>query len=532
MKKILIMMMVIAFFVLFSACQTDTTTSKTTSSSTQTTTQTTQTSTATQTETTVSSTETTELSKLDIVGLVGVLDNIITFSSVENAQKYRIYIYGEDDVLLGEYNITNGFNLALLLGVGTYKFQIKAMSPGFIDSDLTVIDEFQIVDLLAINVLEGSQMNNHQYIRWLGRNYYNEVEEVKYFYFTASGFEVAFYGTELKAVLKASNYNVYGKQPHLVVLIDGEDDSTKGSLIVLDQAEGEYTLVEGLEEGYHTVKLLKRSEAIDSNTALKSLSTDGTFTNPPQPKSFSIQFIAASSSTGYGNLGTLQDSKTTANSDGLNAFAYLTTFMLDAEISIFSASGWGVSRGYNTPGFSHNPSFGGISEVENIPNAFEYVAIDASNRVLTALGKWDISNFIPDVIVVNLGTNDFNASSYRTMSTEDKTALEDRFKADYVDFLVLLNNMYPNAKIIVAYGLMNEQGLLEAITLEIINLANSEIGQTVVFAFEMEGAGTNSNPYGANYHPNVQTSINVARDLADYIHELTGREIVRNIYDE
>jgi len=202
MKKILIMMMVIAFFVLFSACQTDTTTSKTTSSSTQTTTQTTQTSTATQTETTVSSTETTELSKLDIVGLVGVLDNIITFSSVENAQKYRIYIYGEDDVLLGEYNITNGFNLALLLGVGTYKFQIKAMSPGFIDSDLTVIDEFQIVDLLAINVLEGSQMNNHQYIRWLGRNYYNEVEEVKYFYFTASGFEVAFYGTELKAVLK------------------------------------------------------------------------------------------------------------------------------------------------------------------------------------------------------------------------------------------------------------------------------------------------------------------------------------------
>ena len=133
--------------------------------------------------------------------------------------------------------------------------------------------------------------------------------------------------------------------------------------------------------------------------------------------------------------------------------------------------------------------------------------------------------------MVNLGTNDFNASSYTSKTELQKAEIEERFKTDYTDFLVLLNNMYPNAVIIVAYGLMNEQNLLEDFTLEIIDDANDEIGEVKVYAFEMEGAGTNSNPYGSSYHPNVQTSMNVAEALAELISTITGREIVREMID-
>ncbi len=91
--------------------------------------------------------------------------------------------------------------------------------------------------------------------------------------------------------------------------------------------------------------------------------------------------------------------------------------------------------------------------------------------------------------------------------------------------------MYPDAFIIVAYGLMNEQTLLEDITLEIINGANATIGETKVYAFEMEGAGTLGNPYGCSYHPNVQTSMNVAESLADFISSITGRAVVREMIE-
>ncbi len=525
MKKFFLFVTGILFIMIFVACDNvSTTTSTTTLSTTSTTTETTTQSTTTTTESTTSTTtETTTLSQLSMPTNIQVIDNTITFDVVANAEKYRIRIFDSTDTLVGEYNISNGFDLSLLLAYGTYSYQLWATANNYLASEKTEKTNFEIMNPNQTNILEGSEMNNLEYIRWLGRTYYDEVEEAKYFYFTASGFEIAFYGTELKVTLKASNYNNTGKQPYVVALVDGEEDPTQGTTFILNQEEAEYTIVSGLEYGYHTVKLLKRSEAIDSDTAVKAINTDGYFTTPPQAKSFSIQFIAASSSTGFGNLGTVNESKTSANSDGLRAFAYLTTFLLDSEISIFSASGWGVSRGWNTSG--------NISETQNIPNAFEYTAIDASNYVFTEGGKWDISNFVPDVIVVNLGTNDFNASNYRTMSTLDKLALEERFYNDYTDFLVLLNNMYPDAFIIVAYGLMNEQTLLEDITLEIINGANATIGETKVYAFEMEGAGTLGNPYGCSYHPNVQTSMNVAESLADFISSITGRAVVREMIE-
>lgn len=374
-----------------------------------------------------------------------------------------------------------------------------------------------------INKIEGTEMNNLEYVRWLGRTFYDETEELKYFYFTASGFEVAFYGTELKAIFKASNHDELNKQAYLVVLLDQEEDPTKGVTIILNQEEKEYTLAKGLEYGLHHIKVLKRSEASDSVVALRQVSTDGYFTEVSGEKTFKIQFIGDSTSVGYGNLGSLGEPKTTANSDGLRAYAYLTGYLLDAEISIFSSSGWGVSRGFNTNGI--------ISETENIPNAFDYYAIDNTNKVYAQPGNWNHNNFVPDVIVVNLGVNDFNSAGYDIMNSLDRVDLEYRYWLDYTAFLVKLNNLYPDALIIVAFRFINVPSGLVETTLEVINEANRLIGETKIYAFEVEPAGTLGNDYGCDYHSNVGTNKNIAQSLAEYINSLTGREIKRTMID-
>jgi hypothetical protein len=372
------------------------------------------------------------------------------------------------------------------------------------------------------NKIEGTDMINLEYVHWLGRTYYDETEELKYFYFTASGFEVAFYGTELKVILKATNHDEINKQAHLVILLDKEDP-TKGETFILDQEEKEYTLASGLEYGFHEVKVLKRSEASDSVVALKQVTTDGYFTEVIADKSYKIQFIGDSTSVGYGNLGSLGEAKTTANSDGLRAYAYLTGYLLDAEISIFSASGWGVSRGFNTSGR--------ISETENIPSAFDYYAIDNTNKVYREAGLWNHSDFVPDVIVVNLGVNDFNSAGYDIMNSLDRIDLEYRYWLDYTAFLVKLSNLYPDALIIVAFRFTNVQNGLVDTTLEVINEANRLTGATKIYAFEVEPAGTLGNDYGCDYHSNVGTNKNIAQSLAEYINSLTGREIVRTMID-
>lgn len=463
---------------------------------------------------------TTPLITLDAPADLSVNENVIDFSPVENALKYRIKVRHILTETISYYNITDGFNLRLILSDGSYAIAI--MTTGVAPyQDSAYSDEILVTisDPNQISTLEEEDLENYQFIRWSGRTAVDELNDSVKFYFTASGFEVGFYGTQCSARILASKTDIAKYQPILSIFLDGEENPLEATDLILDAADKTYTLVSGLEMGYHRLKVLKRSEAIDSNTALKSLSTDGYFADPGSPNTLRFQFIAASSSTGYGNLDINGiEGKTTRNSNGLIGFAYLVSYMLDAECSIFAASGWGVTRGYNTGGQ--------INTTENIPNAFDYVGINDTNKVLTDLGKWNVSNYTPDVIVVNLGTNDFNASGYDSMSAEQKTALEERFITDYTAFILKLNNAYPNAEIIVSYGLMGEALKLGGFTNQIV--ANAQEVTNKVHVFQMEAAGSNQIPYGSNYHPSVQTHIRVADAMVNFILQLTDYEKVRN----
>jgi hypothetical protein len=124
-----------------------------------------------------------------------------------------------------------------------------------------------------------------------------------------------------------------------------------------------------------------------------------------------------------------------------------------------------------------------------------------------------------------MGTNDFNAPNYDAMTTVQKQALVDTFVQAYVAFILNLRNHHPNAVIIVGYGLMGDSSKLGAPSQRIVNECLESISG--VHLFQMEAAGTNGQPFGSGYHPNVGTHVRVAQALTNFIIGLTGYEQVR-----
>jgi len=372
-------------------------------------------------------------------------------------------------------------------------------------------------DLTNLNILSETFLNDDFLIRWIGRCHYSTHLKRKFFYASASGFEVSFIGTTLRATFACSHTDDLSRQPYLSIFIDKDMNPLHNKTVVMDCQEKSVSLATHLEKGVHTVTILKRSEASDSDTSVVCIETDGEFIRPESEKDFFIEFVAASTSTGFANMANSpQEDKTTKNSNVFLAYSYLTGYLLDAEISIVAGSGWGISRGYNMEGVQ--------SDFENIPNAYRYYGIDSSNRVITSLGFYDNSLKHPNVIVINLGTNDFFSSNYALLEKVEQVIVEERFRRDYLKFLANLRETHMNSIILVAYGLMNEIPLLGNIIEGIIKKANQEYGN--IHGFIMVPAGYDGDPVGTYNHPTGKTHSRNAEALASLIHELTGRIIV------
>lgn len=447
-----------------------------------------------------------EPTTLDVPGNINILSEVLSFDEVPHATRYRIEAESLSDGITRRYFVTNPQNIgALFFPPGQYRIKLQATGDqvNYLDSEFSEVILYTQIDPFLINSLSGEFLLDPLSVSWMGRTYYNELTQTQHFYFTASGFEVKFYGTELSAEL-VTGANPAGKEPHLVVFLDGETDPRLGTLIVMDKPRGIYTLVSGLPEGEHTVRVLKRSESIDSTTGLIKLDTDGYFMRTPELRSRRIEVIAASSSAGFGNLAAnTNEAKTTQNSDGLRAYAFLASRMLNAEINIFSASGWPLLRG---------PWTG----TNNIPTAYDFVNVYSTNA-------WSHQNYRPDVVVINLGTNDWSYIS--SLSGSARTEAITNFENAFVEFIKKINQIHPDATIVIAYGLMNETNIYTP-TLNAVTKARLELPSVNIFDIKLASVNA-ADGIGSSNHPSLKTHIKAAQELADAISEWMDWNIVR-----
>ncbi len=270
---------------------------------------------------------------------------------------------------------------------------------------------------------------NSIYVKYHGRNVHLGSHVIMNN--IGSGFEVTFYGTKLYASLDGWYGSWYGNT-RLTVLVDGETD-TEENVIIISQAttKTEYLLVDKLEEGFHTIKVLKITEAGGSSLNFYGVRTDGYFKPVDKTQKLKIEAYGDSITAGYGNLrGDAADGTNATIQDGMQTYATYTATALNADINVQAKSGIGMYTSAN------------VDDTKQVNNLYSYVNYDGEY-------KWNLDNYTPDIVIVNLGTNDhWNTSVFK----------QEDFVNEYYKFISNLINAYgEDTAFVLASGLMEQK---------------------------------------------------------------------------
>lgn len=323
------------------------------------------------------------------------------------------------------------------------------------------IEGLTVVSKEEINTYEGDGL------RHFGRTYVKNG--VLVLDNAATGIETVFYGTRLEV-----DVNPYQTPLFLRVYIDGDPVGKRYKLL----RERRYTFAEDLEEGVHTVRILKLSNSQLGYIRLSDLTTDGKFLKPPKKDRPRIEFLGDSVSVGGGILGKPTDFGSAENSDASVAFPYVAATALDADFSLVATDGICTKAKTALPNVNMIEMYGYRSSVtfvkyEHAPDAF-------------------------DVVVVGTGTNDAYAlSSGYTI---------EQFKLDYRELLELVREKNPAAKIVCVYGMMIRHQQVEQV---IKDVADSMEGVTTLELPQSTG--------GAGAHPDVEGGKAQGEALAAYL---------------
>lgn len=195
-------------------------------------------------------------------------------------------------------------------------------------------------------------------------------------------------------------------------------------------------------------RIIKLSECAMSLAGILPLEiSEGDTVKPTPAKMHRIEFIGDSITCGYGvdDEDPLHPFKT-ATEDVTRAYAYKTALALDADYSMFSTSGYGIISGYTA-----DPAVKMTNQ--RIPDFYEYMGFsyDKMDSIPAPMELvWNFEEFIPDAIVINLGTND---DSY----CQEDADRQQEYADSYVDFLKVVRKHNPKAMIFCVLGLMGDR---------------------------------------------------------------------------
>lgn len=263
------------------------------------------------------------------------------------------------------------------------------------------------------------------------------------------------------------------------------------------------TLASGLKNEKHTIELVKRTEAFWGEVQFLGFTvTDGKLLDAPTPSDRRIMFIGDSITCGYGDEGNDPKQKFTEKNENSNfSYGALTAKNLGADPMIISWSGIGVLRDCT----------GDTSNV--MPKRYDRIVPYTSTKL------WDAEKWIPKVIVINLGTNDFSVDKVGIPPIPDKTA----FTSAYSAFLDHIRNQYPKAYIYCAIGPMLSGDKLTIQREYISEMVNSRksAGDNRIHFIEFPTQNP-ANGYGEDWHPSLKTHAIMADQLTAQIKDDLG----------
>jgi lysophospholipase L1-like esterase len=338
-----------------------------------------------------------------------------------------------------------------------------------------------------------------KHIQYTGRISFTNPERPA-FNFPGIQIRAAFEGTSLRMLAKPnSGYFMaqIDKAEPFKVAFRGERDSL-------------VTLATALTDGVHTVKLMYAIEGYEFFPEFWGFVLDEgkKLVDAPALPSRKIEFIGNSITCGYGNEGLKKEEHFDyATENHYYSYASITARNLDAQHWVVARSGIGAYRNYNGPK-TGNPESNMLAQYEHIGYAWK----PELRKEATFLSeKWDFNRYQPDVVCINLGTNDLSTSNY------DVKLL----KQNYNKLLKTVRQHNPNAKIVFLTGTMlyNKEMELQRQILNEVAAEAKKAGDKGIYRFDMAPI-SGDEWYGNDWHPNVYMDEKMAGELTAYLRSL------------
>ncbi len=214
------------------------------------------------------------------------------------------------------------------------------------------------------------------------------------------------------------------------VLVDGEEKAQ------LRRPGLARLTLQGLSPGEHVVRLEKQTESqAGGGRFIGFYPTNGGQALPVVAPARRIEFIGDSYTVGYGNLSPVPactSEQVHDLTDSQRAFGPVLARRLNADYRLVAFSGFGVVRNYN-----------GTSPGQSLPAIYDRAIPDDPAHRLGADG-WR-----PQVVVINLGTNDFSTPLNPGEPWADQAALRAAYRDRYVAFARMLMARQPRAKFVL-----------------------------------------------------------------------------------
>jgi lysophospholipase L1-like esterase len=330
-------------------------------------------------------------------------------------------------------------------------------------------------------------------IRYTGRIDFQNPEKPR-LSGAGSYFRVKFSGSTCDILLE--DQNLYNNHSYISTEIDGKYQGR----IKVTKDKTQYEIARDLEDTEHTLVVCKVTEAQNGYIGFLGLMCPELL---PLEKNRErkIEFIGDSITCGMG----LDASEIPCDSaqwyDQHNAYlAYgpLVARKLNADWLLSSVSGIGIIRNWNSPG-------------PTMPDVYNNTYLN-----MNSTSKWDARNFVPDLVSICLGTNDFSDGDGSYERVELDSA---EFIAEYIRFVKRIRSRYPNAQICCLSSPMlsgqKSAQLQKNLSHVIQHMQDVENDNKVhMFVFSQVSAS------GCSGHPNEQEHREIAKKLLRFFEKV------------
>jgi lysophospholipase L1-like esterase len=330
---------------------------------------------------------------------------------------------------------------------------------------------------------------DNPYIQYVGRICFQNPQSPRF----------TFPGVQINARFTGCSLKMWAK-PKSGYFMAQIDKAEPFKVAFMGERDSVVTLATALPQGPHEVRLMYVVEGYELKPVFKGfvLDKDGMMLEAPALPERTIEFIGNSITCGYGNESIeMTDPFEYETENHYFTYGQMTARALGAVAHVVARSGIGVYRTYGGPK---------TGTPENVMTTeYEYTNLYDRSE------KWDFSRYQPQLVCINLGTNDLSTNNY------DVTL----FKKAYKKFLKQVRSHNPKAKIVLLCGSMlngEELNVAKNTLNELVAEAKQE-GDNEVYRFDFTPQ-TGDLYFGASWHPSLWQHQKMAGELTAYLRTL------------